>query len=444
LSDGVYGRALGLLAAWAGVSFLTGFVTTAAAGWAVFASGLLAAFLYNAHILARMARWLARPLTESLPEGRGSWEQVLAGLHRHEREATRRQEALADALARLRLAAEALPDGVVILDADNRIEWCNDTAAAHLGLDAKTDAGQPIANLVRDPQFVAYLAEAPGGTPAPIQVELGKDRVHALQVIPYAQAQKLLLSRDVTQAERLETMRRDFVANVSHELRTPLTVLAGFLETVRELKLDPQRVRDYLAMMQEQARRMQRIIDDLLTLSQLESSPPPAAESVRILPLLQRVREDARALSGGRHDILLDAHPEVDLLGAESELASAFGNLANNAVRYTPTGGKIAIVWRDGPDGAKFTVEDSGVGIAAEHLPRLTERFYRVDRGRSRDTGGTGLGLAIVKHALARHDARLDVESTPGKGSRFSARFPSKRTSPAASASAGVGSQPAA
>jgi two-component system phosphate regulon sensor histidine kinase PhoR len=219
------------------------------------------------------------------------------------------------------------------------------------------------------------------------------------------------------------------VANVSHELRTPLTVLAGFLETVQELKLDPQRVRDYLAMMQEQAVRMQRIIEDLLTLSQLESSPPPAADRVRVLPLLERVRGDAQALSGGRHEISLDARPEVDLIGAEAELASAFGNLVNNAVRYTPPGGKIGIAWRDGPDGARFSVQDSGVGIAPEHLPRLTERFYRVDRGRSRDTGGTGLGLAIVKHALARHDARLDIESAPGKGSRFTARFPSKRTS---------------
>jgi two-component system phosphate regulon sensor histidine kinase PhoR len=425
---------LALLAAWACICLVTGSVSDAAWGWALFAAGLLAALLYHAHILARMTRWLARPVPESLPEGRGGWAQVLRSLHRHERDATRRQEALADALARLRRAAEALPDGVVILDADNRIEWCNDTAAGHLGLDAKADSGQPIANLVRDPQFVAYLGEVQRGMPAPIQVPLAKDRLHALQIIPYAQEQKLLLTRDVTQAERLESMRRDFVANVSHELRTPLTVLAGFLETVQELKLDPQRVRDYLAMMQEQAARMQRIIEDLLTLSQLESSPPPATDRVRVLPLLERVCADARALSGGRHEVSLDARPEVDLMGAEAELASAFANVVNNAVRYTPPGGKIHMVWRDGPDGARFTVQDSGVGIAPEHLPRLTERFYRVDRGRSRDTGGTGLGLAIVKHALARHDARLEIESAPGKGSRFTARFPSKRTSPAASA----------
>jgi two-component system phosphate regulon sensor histidine kinase PhoR len=229
-------------------------------------------------------------------------------------------------------------------------------------------------------------------------------------------------------------MRRDFVANVSHELRTPLTVLVGFLETVRELKLDPQRLRDYLGMMREQSARMQRIIDDLLTLSVLESAPPPAAERVRVRPLLERLRADAEALSGGRHDIALDASPAVDLAGSEHELASALGNLVSNAVRYTPPGGKVQLAWHDSAQGASFAVQDSGPGIAPEHIPRLTERFYRVDRGRSRETGGTGLGLAIAKHALARHQATLEIESTPGVGSRFTARFPPQHTLPATAA----------
>jgi two-component system phosphate regulon sensor histidine kinase PhoR len=210
-----------------------------------------------------------------------------------------------------------------------------------------------------------------------------------------------------------------------------LTVLVGFLETVRELKLDPQRVRDYLGMMDEQAARMQRIIADLLTLSVLESAPPPAPERVRVAPLLAQVRVDAEALSGGKHAISLTGTPSLDLLGAESELASAFGNLVSNAIRYTPAGGKVTIAWRDGADGAAFTVEDTGLGIAAEHIPRLTERFYRIDRSRSRETGGTGLGLAIVKHAVARHQATLDVESRLGSGSRFTVRFPVQRTVPA-------------
>jgi len=261
-------------------------------------------------------------------------------------------------------------------------------------------------------------------------VPIGSDGLLTLQLIPYGESQKLLLARDITQAERLETMRRDFVANVSHELRTPLTVLVGFLETVRELKLDPQRTRDYLGMMQEQAARMHRIIEDLLTLSVLESAPPLAGERVRVKPLLERLRSDAQALSAGRHVISLQAAPEVDILGSEAELSSAFGNLVTNAVRYTPQGGEIRLVWRDGPDGASFAVEDTGIGVAPEHIPRLTERFYRVDRGRSRETGGTGLGLAIVKHAVARHQASLDVDSKQGSGSRFAIRFPASRTVP--------------
>ena len=428
----IYTRALGQLAWLAAAALLVGLLAGAAWGWAVLACGLLAVAWRHTVALARVVAWFAQPLPEDLPEDSGSWDELLRALHRHERAAEGRQKELADALAWFRRAAQALPDGVVILDAQNRIEWCNDTAGSHLGIDVRADVGQPIENLVREPAFARYLAEPGAETPPPIRVALERDRIYALQIVPYGESQKLLLSRDVTQAERVETMRRDFVANVSHELRTPLTVLVGFLETVRELKLDPQRVRDYLGMMQDQAARMHRIIEDLLTLSQLESAPPPAAERVRVMPLLERLRADAEALSAGRHVVSLDASPEVDLLGSEAELASAFGNLVTNAVRYTQAGGEIRLRWRDGSEGARFSVEDTGAGIAAEHLPRLTERFYRVDRSRSRESGGTGLGLAIVKHALSRHDARLDIESAPGKGSRFSARFPPQRTVPAA------------
>jgi two-component system phosphate regulon sensor histidine kinase PhoR len=223
-------------------------------------------------------------------------------------------------------------------------------------------------------------------------------------------------------------MRRDFVANVSHELRTPLTVLVGFLETLQNLKLAPQRQRDYLGMMQEQASRMQRIIDDLLTLSALDSAPPASGDTrIPVRPLLQRLKADAEALSGGRHTIKLEMETTCDVLGVESELASAFGNLVSNAIRYTPPGGAVTLAWREGPEGARFSVEDTGIGIDSEHIPRLTERFYRVDRSRSREPGGTGLGLAIAKHALARHEATLEIHSEPGKGSRFTARFPSRR-----------------
>jgi two-component system phosphate regulon sensor histidine kinase PhoR len=226
-------------------------------------------------------------------------------------------------------------------------------------------------------------------------------------------------------------MRRDFVANVSHELRTPLTVLAGFLETIQDLKLDASRVRDYVGLMAPQAERMKHLIDDLLTLSVLEHAPaPPDAERVSVRPLLQRVRVEADALSAGKHRISLEMTGRHDLLGAEKEIASAFLNLASNAVRYTPSGGEIRLCWRSGDGGGEFSVEDTGIGIDPEHLPRLTERFYRVDRGRSRETGGTGLGLSIVKHALARHQAALAIDSMPGKGSRFTARFPPTRLAP--------------
>jgi two-component system phosphate regulon sensor histidine kinase PhoR len=395
--------------------------------WAAAALVLGALAVHHRWHLRRLNRWLEHPQPGKVPEGKGSWDEVLSALHRYERAASAREQQLAAALTRFRRAAQAMPDGVVLLDGEGAIQWCNDNAAAMLNLDPRNDVGRPIANLVRDPEFVAALASPLGEAGLTARVTADAS-VLAVRLIPYGDAQTLMLVRDVTHAERVETMRRDFVANVSHELRTPLTVLVGFLETVRELKLDPQRLRDYLAMMNEQAGRMQRIIDDLLSLSVLESAPPPPMERVGVAPLLERLRADAVALSGARHAIRIEGVPSRDLLGAESELASAFGNLLSNAVRYTPPGGAVTIFWHDGPEGAALSVQDTGPGIAPEHIPRLTERFYRVDRGRSRETGGTGLGLAIVKHALARHQATLEIDSTPGRGSRFTARFPPQRT----------------
>jgi two-component system, OmpR family, phosphate regulon sensor histidine kinase PhoR len=404
---------------------LAGLVFSPAWGWAVLAAGLLALLLWHTRHLARLQRWLANPLPGQVPEGEGIWDEVLAALHRLERDAAKRERGLADALARMRRAVQALPDGVVILDGANRIEWCNRTAERQLMLDARADLGQNIANLVREPEFVEYLREPDD---EPVRVTRGQGMALSLQVIPVGETQKLLLARDITQSERVDAMRRDFVANVSHELRTPLTVLVGFLETLRNLKLDPTRQRDYLGMMQEQAARMQRIIDDLLTLSALDAAPPATTDKrVAVRPLLERLKNDAEALSGGKHTIKLSIETANDVLGVDSELASAFGNLVSNAIRYTPAGGTVTLAWREGPDGARFSVEDTGIGIEPEHIPRLTERFYRVDRSRSRETGGTGLGLAIAKHALARHDATLEIESEVGKGSRFTARFPARR-----------------
>jgi two-component system, OmpR family, phosphate regulon sensor histidine kinase PhoR len=421
----IYRRTLLALAGFAVPAALVALLFGAGWGWGVFAAGVSAMLAWHVRHLARLQRWLAHPLPGAVPEGQGIWDEVLAALHRLERETARREEGLADALARMRRAVQALPDGVVILDSANRIEWFNRTAEAQLQLDAGTDLGQNIANLVREPEFIEYLDSSDDS----VRITRSPGLALSLQLIAFGHSQKMLLSRDVTQAERVDVMRRDFVANVSHELRTPLTVLVGFLETVRELKLDPQRQRDYLGMMQEQAARMQRIIEDLLTLSALDSAPPASGEQqIAVRPLLLRLQADAEALSGGRHTIKMELEETSSgLLGVESEVVSAFGNLVSNAIRYTPAGGTITLAWREGPEGGRFSVEDTGIGIDAEHIPRLTERFYRVDRSRSRETGGTGLGLAIAKHALARHEATLEIESQPGKGSRFTARFPARR-----------------
>ena len=427
----VYRRSFAVIALIALLGGVMALLAGPAWGWALAALGLAALLVYHLRHLARLAVWAEAPRADRVPEGTGPWEDVLSALYRNERSAEAQRDELADALARFRRAAQAMPEGVVILDDKYSIEWCNNNAAALLDLDPNEDVGRPIANLLREPAFIDYLAthDEEGARPARVPMEHGV--VLSIQLIRYGDAQTLMLVRDVTQSERVEAMRRDFVANVSHELRTPLTVLVGFLETVRELRLDPQRIRDYVGMMGEQASRMHRIIEDLLALSMLESAPPPAADRVRVAPLLERLRADAEALSAGRHAITLEGTPSVDLLGSEGELASAFGNLISNAIRYTPQGGNVRLSWREGTDGASFNVEDTGVGIAPEHIPRLTERFYRVDRSRSRETGGTGLGLAIVKHAVARHQAVLDISSEPGAGSRFSVRFPAQRTVPA-------------
>ena len=376
----------------------------------------------------KLKRWASQSRLTDTPDAGGGWGEVFIMLQRHRRATLKQRRQLAQLIVRSRRGAQALPYGVAVLDAELRLDWCNEAARHHLGLDLEQDRGQPIANFVRAPEFAEYLRAGDFSRSVRLPAHGGTGRMLSLQIVPFGVEQRLLLSQDVTGSERLEAMRRDFVANVSHELRTPLTVLAGFLETIQDLKLDASRVRDYVGLMAPQAERMRRLIEDLLTLSALEHAPaPPPAQRVAVRALLERVRLEAEALSAGRHRIILEAAGEQDLSGAESEIASAFVNLATNAVRYTPAGGEIRLRWRARAEGAEFSVEDTGIGIDPEHLPRLTERFYRVDRSRSRETGGTGLGLAIVKHALTRHQATLEIESAPGKGSRFAARFPASR-----------------
>jgi len=379
----------------------------------------------------KLRRWASRKRLDDPPEAAGAWGDVFNLLHRHRRAMLKRRRELAQLMVRSRRGAQALPYGVAVLDAAFRVDWCNLAAREHLGLDPERDRGQPIVNVVRTPEFVEYLRAGSFAEPLRLRAP-GAARSLTLQVVDFGNAEHLLLSQDVTGTERVEAMRRDFVANVSHELRTPLTVLAGFLETIQDLKLDATRVRDYVGLMAPQAERMKRLIDDLLTLSSLEHAPPPpTAERVVLRALLERVRAEAEGLSAGKHRISLEAAGGYDLLGAEGEITSAFVNLVSNAVRYTPAGGEIRLRWNSTDAGGEFSVEDTGIGIDPEHLPRLTERFYRVDRGRSRETGGTGLGLSIVRHALARHQATLAVDSVPGKGSRFVARFQQARLTPA-------------
>jgi len=399
-------------------------------GLALLAAGLAVALWRELREFRKLKRWASQSRLADPPEADGAWGQVFNSLHRHRRAALKRRRELAQLMVRSRRGAQALPYGVAVLDADYRLDWCNEAAREQLGLDPERDRNQAIVNMIRAPEFVEYLRAADFAEPVRLGSPDGR-RTLSLQIVSFGDEEHLLLSQDVTGAARVEAMRRDFVANVSHELRTPLTVLAGFLETIQDLKLDAARVRDYVGLMAPQAERMKHLIDDLLTLSVLEHAPPPDAERVPMRLLLQRVRAEAEALSAGKHRISLEIAGDHDLLGAEREIASAFTNLAINAVRYTPAGGEVRLRWRSGAQlpgfGAEFSVEDSGIGIDPEHLPRLTERFYRVDRGRSRETGGTGLGLSIVKHALARHQATLAIESTPGKGSRFIARFPANR-----------------
>jgi len=329
------------------------------------------------------------------------------------------------------MAGAALPDAVVILDEDDRIEWCNPRAEEYFGLDLERDRGQQITYLLRQPQFVDHLEAGTNAEPLVLRISREDgEMMLSVQQVPYGDRQKLILGRDITRWERLETTRRDFVANVSHELRTPLTVVGGFLETLEDMREpDPEMTRRSLQLMMQQTSRMTRLVEDLLTLSRLESTQNPLREEdVHVPELVRALHQDAQVLSADRHRLILKLESGDWLRGNTDELRSAFGNLISNAVRYTPEHGEIEIRWSVLADGQPaFSVRDSGIGIEPQHIDRLTERFYRVDRSRSRETGGTGLGLAIVKHVLVRHQARLDIQSSPGKGSLFSVIFPEAR-----------------
>jgi two-component system phosphate regulon sensor histidine kinase PhoR len=405
----------------------------AAWGLSALTAGLLLLLAWHLRNLQRLVAWTHEPVGTPVPRSRGTWRHVFGDLDRRASLAYDLRERLTTALDRFHEASQAMPDGVLYLSASDRIEWLNHKAEQHFGLESGRDQGAPVTMLVREPEFVRFLQSGDHADPLVLHSSRHAGLTLLLQVVPFGDGQKMIVSRDISQLEKLETMRRDFIANVSHELRTPLTVVGGFLETLLDGLDDFERtdVLHFLQLAQEQSQRMQTLIDDLLTLSALETgAPAPLEEEVHIAPLLRSIADDARLLSNGRHELSVeidDAKGCGTLLGSEKELRSAFANLASNAVRYTPAGGRIRLSWRCVNGGWEYAVADNGIGIEAQHIPRLTERFYRVDRGRSRETGGTGLGLAIVKHILSRHQAELRIDSEPGKGSRFSVRFPASR-----------------
>jgi two-component system, OmpR family, phosphate regulon sensor histidine kinase PhoR len=424
----------GLFVGWLTGSSLAGLLSSAALG-------LGSLLLFDSMKGARLLAWLRADAQGPAPAAAGLWGDVAYQaeklLRRRDRDIQHEQRRLMQFLA----AVEASPIGVLLLDAGHQISWCSRVAADHLGLDPKRDLAQPVTNLVRAPAFVEHLVSGQAEQ-AVIIAGSGGSRLSAL-VQPYGDGLKLVLTQDITERERAELMRRNFVANVSHEIRTPLTVLSGFVETMSELPLTEAERKRVLALMATQAQRMQELVADLLTLAQLEGSPrPPTDRWINVADLLERAKADALALSAGRHELHFDPVDGAQLAGNQAELQSALSNLVVNAVRYTPPGGRIDVQWIAADDGwGALRVNDTGIGIAREHLPRLTERFYRVDGSRSRDTGGTGLGLSIAKHVVQRHGGEIDIHSEPGKGSSFRLLLPPsrvRRAMPQAQPAAGV------
>ncbi len=378
--------------------------------------------------------WLLQGQFDHLPTSWGLWGELADRIRRLSRRLRQEIDRSDERLAQMTSAIQASPNGVLLLDSDDHIEWCNQTAAQHFGLDTQRDQQQLITHLVRDPVFSAYLHATDNTQEVLIEGRLSRPNAPqrlSVQWFPYGEGRRLLLSRDITTLEQAEVMRRDFVANVSHEIRTPLTVLSGFVETLQTLPLSEDEKKRYLELMSHQAQRMQTLVADLLTLSRLEGSPLPGlSEWTPMSVLWESCENDARALAGGQqgrieltHQLSFEPPPELQthsVGGSCTELQSAMSNLISNALRYTPAGGCVTIGWRwQLPQGMEFWVQDNGPGIAPEHLPRLTERFYRVDRSRSRETGGTGLGLAIVKHVVQRHGGHMKISSVLGQGSRF-------------------------
>ena len=386
----------------------------------------LAWHVYHVHLLAG---WLGRGAREPGPETRGIWGQVFESLTRIRRLNRKRKKRLRKVVLRFQHAAEAMPDGAIVLDAAGTILWMNGASSRLLGLERPRDIGLPVSSFLRHPSFTDRLHTEEFDEPIRLSSPLREELQLLIRIAPYGGSRRLMLVRDVSRIYNLEQTRKDFVANVSHELRSPLTVIVGYLEALQDDEQFPAEFRRPVSQMSQQASRMSRIVEDLLQLSRLEATPGAASgEPVAVAVMLESIARDARALTDGAHRVHLHTDPALSLLGDWNELYSAFSNIAFNAVQHTRAGGIIRLQWApDGQGGAQLNVTDTGEGIEAHHIARLTERFYRVDKARSHQRGGTGLGLAIVKHVLVRHDAELEIESRPGEGSRFSCRFPEHR-----------------
>ncbi len=377
----------------------------------------------------RLQTWLANPTIDTLPEGNNHWEEIFLAIYQIKREHAYIEKELTDTLDNFRHTMNTLPDGIVVLNQRNEINWCNPPAEMQFGLDLSKDINQPVHNFIRYALFIEYLHQTNHSETIQLKSLRHAEMTLQIQLIPFGIDQKLLISRDITASEKNDIMRRDFIANVSHELRTPLTVVGGFLETLSDTKGSvPESIQRYFDIMMDQTSRMRLIVEDLLTLSRIESNTePPKNKVIKMPALLKMMLNNANALSNGKHKIHLTAEKNLNITGNQDELLSAFTNLVTNAIRYTPEGGNVSIDWQAYKGEAVFSVLDTGIGIEQHHIDRLTERFYRVDHGRSRNTGGTGLGLAIVKHIVQHHKAKLEIVSDIGIGSTFSILIPSSR-----------------
>jgi len=413
-----------------GVGAIIGGALGSAATGATVGGALLVAALtaWDAARGQALMNWLRGPQVGEAPREQGWWGEMAYRIERGLRLRDAEIALQAQRLQEFLEAIEASPNGVLLVDSGDQIEWFNSTAADHFGLNRERDRRQRVTNLVRAPAFVAYMQRDQYDESVVFTAPSGRGTLMVL-VRRYGDGMKLVLSQDITERERTDAMRRDFVANVSHEIRTPLTVLAGFVETMSSLPLTEVERQRVLAVMTQQTDRMQALVGDLLTLAQLEGSPrPPVDRWLVVSDLMRRTQADGLALSAGRHVLVVTGGDDAEIAGSDTELLSAVGNLVNNAVRYTPPGGRIDVQWQWQDDGsAAIIVSDTGAGIAREHLPRLTERFYRVDGSRSRETGGTGLGLSIVKHVAQRHGGAIEITSEVGKGSTFKLVLPALR-----------------